>query len=104
MGAGLQRAFAAARATQLRHPCAGRTKRQREVFELIAIDQEPRAAPATIKSLIDAGLIKRGADRVVGRDALGAIALETYFVPLAIHHQWCRWCSANVSDADLETA
>ena len=91
MGAGLQRAFAAARATQ-DNPLAGCGKIQRAAFEALAIGLEPRIADATRRALMRKGLIAEGPHRSLGRDALGEIMVPTYFVPIAVHARWCEWC------------
>ena len=87
--------------TKTKHPCAGMTKVQRAAFERVAINEEPLAWGKTIDRLLERGLIQRGADRVLGRDRFGVIALPTYFVPIPVHMQFCKWASENVTEDDL---
>jgi hypothetical protein len=77
------------------HPCKGMTKAQIAAFEAFAVGMFPFGAnhPKTIAALAERGLIERGADEVVGRDAFGTITVPTYFVPIAVHAQWCEWCA-----------
>ncbi len=78
--------------SKTRHPCAGMTKAQRAAFELIAINEHPRATRSTFDALIKKGLIEERRE-VVGRDALGSVVATRYHVPLPIHMQWCEWCA-----------
>lgn len=81
------------------HPCKGMTKAQRQAFEQVACgDGLPSAMPKTLAKLVERGLIQRATDKVLGRDQLGVIAIPQYFVPLAIHMQWCEWCSENCDE------
>lgn len=76
------------------HPCKGLSKKAISAFEQIAIGEAlPRAHSKTLDSLLAKGLILRGRDKVLGRDALGKITVPQYFVPLPVHMQWCEWCS-----------
>lgn len=74
------------------HPCKGMTKAQRAAFERIAIGQPPMAAHKVLLKLRERGLVDY-TDKIVGRDALGKIIVPEWFVPFAIHAQWCEWCS-----------
>lgn len=74
------------------HPCKGRTKAQREAFEMIAINQHPRCQQSTIDALLQAGLVERGKGETK-RDALGTYEIPYFYVPLPIHAQWCEWAS-----------
>lgn len=74
------------------HPCNGMTKAQIATFERVAINMPPTATMKTILALIERGLIVK-TEHVIGRDALGDIAINEYHVPLPIHAQWCEWCS-----------
>lgn len=78
-------------APRTKHPCAGMTKAQREAFERIAINEPPRSTHKVLKALREAELIDYR-ERIVGRDALGKIAVPDWFVPPPIHAQWCAWC------------
>lgn len=75
------------------HPCKGMNRAQREAFEMIAVSQHPRCKPQTIAALLARGVVTRGPDEILGRDALGQIAVPTYYVPMQIYMQWCDWCS-----------
>lgn len=76
------------------HPCKGMTKAQRAAFERIAINQEPRCSAVIIDKLLAAGVIERGPPKRY-RDKLGSFEVSTFTVPVAVHHQWCCWCSEN---------
>lgn len=82
------------------HPCKGMTAAQRQAFERIAINQVPSCKPQTIKALLEAGLIEQGQGEI-RRDALGPYTIPNYFVPIAIHAQWCRWCGERAADGWL---
>lgn len=73
------------------HPCKGLTKSQREAFERVAIGQHPACQWPTIDALLEAGVIERGQDDT-RRDAMGIYHIPSFFVPLPIHAQWCKWC------------
>lgn len=75
------------------HPCKGMTPAQRRDFELIAIGQRPRGGYMVFKKLKERGLIEDAPPKVLGRDALGVIAIPDWYVPLPIHMQWCEWAS-----------
>ncbi len=81
------------------HPCKGMTKRQREAFEQIAISQPPQATHKTLVALRERGLIDYK-NETIGRDALGAITVPRWFVPLLVQMQWCEWASEQPETAD----
>lgn len=83
-----------------KHPCAGMTKAQRELFERLAIGMDGPMHPKSIAALKEKGLVERGPDKVLGSDRFGVIAVPDYYVPLDIHRQWCEWCSANVKEEE----
>jgi hypothetical protein len=75
------------------HPCKGMSARAIEVFEQIAIGNGlPWMMKVAAAKLLAKGLIERGPDKQF-RDALGHYSIPQYFVPLAVHAQWCEWCS-----------
>jgi hypothetical protein len=74
------------------HPCKGMTKTQIEAFERIAISQPPQCGWKSIDALLKASVIERGPDDT-RRDAMGIYHIPNFYVPLAIHWQWCEWCS-----------
>lgn len=83
------------------HPCKGMTKAQIAAFEAIAVNAPPCCHPETIDALLKKGVIERG-DDVEKQDGFGKYSLPQYFVPVAIHMQWCEWCSQQIeSDHDL---
>lgn len=73
------------------------TKAQREAFERIAVSAPNGATHRTLLKLRERGLIDYE-DEVIGRDALGKITVPRWFVPMAVHIQWCEWCSENVKE------
>ena len=75
------------------HPCAGRSKRSREVFEEIAIGNDRGHSPRITYGLMTAGLIV-GHTKIVGINGFGPrVKITAYEVPPAIHAQWCQWCA-----------
>lgn len=77
------------------HPCKGMTRAQREAFERIAIQQPHGATHKTLLALRARGLVDYN-DKVIGRDSLGKITVPEWFVPTAVHMQWCEWCSREI--------
>ncbi len=75
------------------HPAAGMTPAQRRDFERICIGQRPLGGFRVLKALKERGLIEDAPPKVIGRDALGEIAVPQWSVPLRFHAQWCQWCS-----------
>lgn len=82
------------------HPAASCTKRQRDVFELIAIGQDARHHPATLAALERKRLIV--AETETDRQGWPPVTIKRYHVPLALHIQWCAWCSENIGDDPVE--
>ena len=82
------------------HPAAKCTKRQREVFEQIAVGNDLGHHRRTIDALTRKGLVEQIGTRVLGRDALGAITIPIYEVPIPLHMQFCRWASENIDDEE----
>ncbi len=83
-----------------KHPCAGMTKAQIRVFELIgsgARYHELRATKDTLQALLDKELIVEHMIQI-GQDKFGPITAHEYKVPLNVHMQWCQWCAENVED------
>ncbi|MBA4267848.1 MAG: hypothetical protein C0447_00260 [Methylobacterium sp.] len=88
--------------TKADHPCAGMTKRAREIFEQIAIGNDGGHHPRVIEALCRRGLIERhGVDVASGIPGV-KLTVDRYAVPLIVHMAWCAWCGENVSDADIE--
>lgn len=86
-----------------KHPCAKLGKAATEAFEQIATgDPLPAMPKATVTKLIAKGVIERGPDKML-RDGLGGFAIPQYFVPFAVHMQWCTWCSEQSDEALLLT-
>jgi len=88
--------------TETKHPCAGLTKRAREVFEQIAIGNDGGHHPQLIASLLRAGLIEQHDDVVPSGLRGVSMTIHRYSVPLPVHLDWCLWCGENVTDADIE--
>lgn len=71
----------------------GLTERETEVLGSIAFGNGlPTARPSTLRKLESKGLIVRVADRVVGHDPLGPIAIPQYEMPVSEHIAFCEWC------------
>ncbi len=43
------------------------------------------------KKMLEAGLIVRMHDKVLGRDGFGEIAIAQYEMPIPVHYQWCSY-------------
>ena len=82
------------------HPCAGLAQSTVDVFEAIAISQDPPFRPAAIRTLMKRGLIVCIGEREVHRDRFGVTMAPVYGVPIPVHMQWCQWCAENVKDDD----
>lgn len=72
------------------------TEAQRNVLGLIAIGQDGGHNPRTLAVLERLGLI-------VGHDGqvstpLGPMQVRRWDVPVAVHIQWCEWCSTQVDE------
>jgi hypothetical protein len=88
--------------TKAGHPCAGMSKRAREVFEQIAIGNDGFHHPKVIASLLRFGLIERhGVETESGIRGI-KMTIDRYTVPLLVHMEWCAWCGENVSDEEIE--
>ena len=81
-----------------RHPCSGRSPAQVEIFEAIATGQTPPLRPRSLAALVRDGLVEKVGMKTLGHDALGAIEVAIYEVPLPVHMQWCQWCAENVAE------
>ena len=91
MGEGLKRAFAAARATQGKHP--GRTPAQRRVLDEIGCgNNSPMMSHATRNALLANGDIVRISDKVLS-DNIGKFTISQYEMSIPTHMQWCEFCS-----------
>jgi hypothetical protein len=88
--------------TKTQHPCAGLTKRAREVFEQIAIGNDGAHHPQVIAKLLRAGLIEQHDEQVPSGIRGLSMTVHRYGVPLLVHMQWCAWCDENVTQADIE--
>lgn len=60
---------------------------QRHVLDCIAIGQDGGHHPATLKKLVDLGLI------VEERQRSGAFVVTRYGMPIHVHIVWCEWCA-----------
>lgn len=75
------------------YPIPGLTRAQRRTFEQIAIGQDQGHNPKTLQVLLDKGAIVPVADKVLGQDRFGVIAIPQYEVPIPVHAAWCAWCA-----------
>src|SRR5258708_7460737 len=73
------------------HPCQGMTKAEISAFEAIAINRPPRCSNRTLERLLARCVIAREEKRISLRDGLPPSVVSTFYVPLAIHMQWCEW-------------
>lgn len=71
------------------HPCKGMTREQIEAFERIAISEPPACTKQTLDALIKAGKVVRRPGRA-----------SQLVVPIAVHAQWCKWCSELSGDVN----
>jgi len=81
-------------------PLKGLRKTVRDAFEQMTIGQRPWISAATVSVFLDRGLIVRLPDKVLGRDAFGAITVPEYEIPISVHMNWCEWCANNYPDED----
>jgi hypothetical protein len=88
--------------TRAQHPCAGLTKRPRDVFEQIAIGNDGGHHPKALGALLGRGLIERHGEEVASGFRGVSMTIDRYTVPLPVHLDWCLWCGENVTDADIE--
>lgn len=77
------------------HPCKGMTPAQIAAFEQIAISAPPNCTWSTLDALLKRGVIERGKGET-RRDAMGVYEIPKFHVPMAIHAQWCQWCTEQV--------
>lgn len=82
------------------HPvkCWGGSKAAVRVFEAMAIGQKPRCHPATLKWLLDFGLVRFDGTKTVGKDRFGYIETPQYSIPIEHHREWCEWCHENCKE------
>ena len=64
---------------------------QARAFTLIAINEDGGHSPRVLAALVAKGLITRHEERG------GMFTVYRYSVPLAVHMEWCRWCSERLS-------
>ena len=76
------------------------TKAQEEAFERIACNLPAQCAQRTIDALKAKGLVEEY-EECIGADALGAILVSAYEVPLGVHAEWCGWCAEQLDTSDL---
>lgn len=83
-----------------KHP--GRTAAQRRILDQVGCGEHcPRAQRKTLDRMVEEGLLVRLPDMVLGRDALGTIALPQYEMPIPVRYAWCQAMSAQF-DGDGE--
>lgn len=76
-----------------KHPCAGRSKASRLVFEQIATGKAWGHNPRVTKALEKRGLLERTEQPEVGSGFCSGVYFSTFQVPTPVHIQWCQWCS-----------
>ena len=85
-----------------RPPHPGRASAQRCALDAIGCGEPPRCSSATLKALLDAGLIEETGVEI-RRDALGSYRIPTYEMPIPVHMQWCSAVAATDKEmASLE--
>lgn len=88
------------------HPCYGLSKKHREAFEQIGVGQTPYdltdKGKKVLIDLLERELIGYVGMKQLGKDCFGVIEVPEFMVPIPIHYQWCKWCSKNVKDEELE--
>lgn len=67
----------------------GLPRRQHEVFEQVAVNNDTGHHPATLAALERKGLIVSTERTLPGRFP---VVIKDYAVPLPIHIEWCSWC------------
>ncbi len=88
----------------LKHP--GRTPTQRRILDRIGCgDFCPPAKAKTLAAMVDAGLLQRCPDKILGRDGFGVIALPQFQMPIPVHMEWCAYwaeqpCEHGVADIE----
>lgn len=89
---------AAGKQPRTKHP--GRTRAERKVIDAIGGgNHSPPMRDMVRERMIEDRLIERIEDRVIP-DRLGEIRIVQVDLPLAVHMQWCNWCSENIADED----
>ncbi len=75
------------------------TKRQKEVFEQIAIGNDAGHSGKVLYRLLQRGLIISAEEVLPGRFP---VHIKRYFVPTDIHIRWCEWCAKNYKELGIE--
>jgi hypothetical protein len=73
------------------YPIPGLNRRQRAVFEHIAVGEDQFHHPKTLAVLMEIGAILETVVEL--RDRLGVLRIKRYEVPLGLHARWCGWCA-----------
>lgn len=77
------------------------TKRQLEVFEQIAVNNDAGHPTQTLKSLEGKGLIE-SEEQIVGSRGEVQVKIKRYFVPAPVHIAWCEWCASLPDEESAE--
>ena len=78
-----------------KHP--GKTPAQRRVLDAIGCGNfSPSMARATRKALLDAGLIEKAGEKIIGR-GWSAVTIDEFHMPIPVHYAWCK----AVADAEF---
>lgn len=74
---------------------ASLTKKQREVLEWIAINEDGGHHPATLRALERKGFIESYEEQVYGRGNFDRlpVTIIRYSVPTPVHRAWAQWCA-----------
>jgi hypothetical protein len=88
------------------HPAkaAGCSKRQIEAFEQIGagVTRPSGYSDKVFLALLEKGLIEVCGVKVLCKDRFGTVQVPEFQQPLPVHIQWCKWCSENVTEEELE--
>lgn len=76
------------------------TKRQLEVFERIATNQDEGHPLKTLESLHKKGLIEWRDE--IWKDKI-PVVVKRYFVPMHVHIAWCQWCATLPDSETMES-
>lgn len=80
----------------------GLTAKQSDTLGRIAFGMGGPQHPATIKVLLDRGLI--AASKRTMRDRMGEYTVTDYDAPLAVNMAYCQWCSETITDEEIADA
>lgn len=85
-------------APKTKHPCVGLSRSLRNAFEQIAIGQDLGIPHKTLRKLDGLGLV---VTEIENRGGFPPMKVLRAHVPIAIHMQWCQWCSEQKPEESL---